>query len=124
MSACATTDVAGALVNLTRAYQEEAGMYLAMRDITVRQYQALCDADLLRFGDLFDEKEDLLAIIGQIDAETEGAKGILLSGPTDETPERLKLASLLDRITQVIEEIRLLESHNAALLDSVPVEVA
>lgn len=124
MSTCMEADVAGALQNLTRAYREEAGMYLAVRDITVRQYQALQSADLLQFGDLFDEKEDLLAMIDQIDTEAASVKKFVLSTPPDGSATRHKLAILLDRITQVIEEIRLLESHNAAILDGIPLKAA
>jgi hypothetical protein len=124
MSVCLESDVTSALESLNRSYREEAGLYLAVRDVTVRQYQALQEEpDLLRFADLFEEKEDLLAIIDQVEAEAVPAKDAVLSAPPDGGPGRARLAGLLDRITQTIEEIRLIESHNAALLERLPVGV-
>jgi len=121
MSTCLATDVTSAVDYLTQAYKEEAGLYLAVRDTTVRQQMALeRDADLMRFADLFETKEDLLALIGQLDAEMAPAKSVIMSHPPEDTDTRRKLARLLDHVTEIIEEIRLLESHNAELLEHVP----
>src|SRR3990172_3100232 len=68
----ATTDV------LVHAYEEQMNLYSAVRDMALRQRALLGQSDLKRFGELLDEEQDILRIIGQIESELADVKAHLL----------------------------------------------
>ena len=120
MSTCTDEKVELAVDMLLHGYREELNLYSAVRDLSLAQYGILNNgADLLRFGDLLDEKEDVLRLIGQIDSEMAGAKALVASLPPSTCPRRRQLAALLDRVTDAIEETRAIERDNVSLLDRV-----
>ena len=98
---------------LLRGYGEEANLYSAMRELSLRQLETLRDRrDLARFSDLLDEKEDILRLIGQIDSEMVGAKTFVMTLDPEACPNRDRLRRLLDRVTGIIEDLRAIESEN------------
>lgn len=110
-----------AVDTLMRGYEEEINLYLVLRKLTLNQREMLLEGGRLeRFCDLHEEKEDLLAIIGQIDDEMASAKGVVVEHRAEEHPKCVALAHLLDRLTDVIEDTRRLEGSNAMLLQVVP----
>ena len=120
MSTCTDEKVELAVDMLLHGYREELNLYSAVRDLSLAQYGILNNgADLLRFGDLLDEKEDVLRLIGQIDSEMAGAKALVAALPPSTCPRRRQLAALLDRVTDAIEETRAIERDNVSLLDRV-----
>jgi hypothetical protein len=105
---------------LVHGYSEEMQLYSAVRALTLRQRETLCDGwSLDLFGDLLDEKEDLLRMIGQIESLMKNAKSLIMAKKPPEGPNRWKLARLLDRLAAIIEEIRTLEGINASILEDV-----
>jgi hypothetical protein len=111
----ALTDAIEALV---RGYTEEIALYSTVRALTWRQRDTLRDdRNLERFGDLLDEKEDLLRMIGQIESLMKNAKSLVLTRKPPECPSRWKLMNLLDQLTAIIEEIRSIEGVNASILE-------
>ena len=112
-------DVAFAMNTLLSGYREEAELYLCVRRLTWRQRDLLrTGLDLNLFRDLLEEKEDLLRMIVQIESEMKSAKSLVLSCPPSECPDRRKLERLLDRLTDTIEEIRIVEGGNACRLEA------
>ena len=103
---------------LVHGYREESELYTRVRKLTWRQRETLCEGwDLDRFGDLLDEKEDLLQMIGQIESRDEERQ---IAGPVEKAaamPEPLEARTLLDQLTAMIEEIRDVEGANATLLE-------
>jgi hypothetical protein len=113
---------ASAMNALLKGYQEEAQLYLRMLRLTWQQRDILRSAlDVHRFRDLLEEKEDLLRLIAQIEFEMKDARSFVLSQPPSGCPNRWKLEMLLDRLTEMIEEIRVVEGNNACLLQTIPV---
>jgi hypothetical protein len=113
----ALTDAMDALVH---GYSEEMALYATVRTLTLRQRDTLHDGwDLDRFGDLLDEKEDLLQMIGQIESLMKHAKSLVLLRKPPECPSRRKLERMLDQLTAVIEEIRAIEGGNAEMIEDV-----
>jgi hypothetical protein len=113
--------VASAMNTLLDGYRNETELYLHMLRLTWRQRDLLGSGlDLYRFRDLLEEKEDLLRRIGRIELEMKSAKSLVLSQPPSQCPSRWTLEMLLDRLTDTIEEIRIVESSNARLLGAVP----
>lgn len=107
---------------LVRGYEEEINLYTAVRDLALRQKEMLQDVpNLLRFCKLLDEKEDLLRIIGRIETEMKSAKAVVTSVGPNGCPHRLKLATLLDKVRDMIEDIRAIEHENVSLLETVAV---
>jgi hypothetical protein len=103
---------------LVHGYSEEVELYSTLRALTWSQRDILCDGwNLDRFGDLLDEKEDLLQMIDQIETLMQDAKSLVLSRKPVHCPGRWKLERLLDRLTAMIEEIRAVEGANASLLE-------
>jgi hypothetical protein len=103
---------------LVHGYSTELELYSTVRALTWRQRDMLCDGwNLDRFGDLLDEKEDLLRMIGQIESAMKGAKSLVLSRKLLQCPNRWKLERLLDQLAEMIEEIRAVEGANASLLE-------
>ncbi len=116
-----TTLLDAAMDTLLRGYEEELNLYALVWDLTARQKEMLRDPmDLLPFKDLLDEKEDLLRIIGQMEAEMTGAKTLVLSQEPERCPHRSRLITLLDRLTEIIEDIRAMERENISLLETTP----
>ena len=114
--------VASAMNTLVNGYRKETELYLHMLRLTWRQRDLLgSESNLHRFRDLLEEKEDLLRKIGRIESEMKNAKSLVLSLPPSQCPNRWKLEELLDRLTDTIEEIRIVEGDNACLLEAVPV---
>ena len=106
-----------AVETLLRGYEEETSLYSVVRNLTRNQRVTLRDErDVPRFSDLHDEKEDILQLIEQIEDEMKSAKSVVMARHPDRCPRSLRLTRLLDNLTQLIEEIRILESANAALL--------
>jgi hypothetical protein len=103
---------------LVHGYSEEMELYSTVRALTWRQRDTLRDGwNLARFGDLLDEKEDLLRMIGQIESVMKNAKSLVLAKKPPQCPNRCKLERLLDQLTAMIEEIREVEGANATLLE-------
>lgn len=114
----APSDLTAALDTLVHGYRAESELYLRVRKLTWRQRETLRDGwNLDRFSDLLEEKEDLLRMIGQIESVMKGAKTVVLSRKPSQCPNRWALERLLDQLTAVIEEIRIVESANATLLE-------
>jgi len=110
--------LADAMDALVRGYSEEIELYSTVRALTRRQSEMLRGGwSLDLFADLLDEKEDLLRMIGQIESLMKKAKSLVLAKKPPEGPNRWKLEKLLDRLTAIIEEIRLLEGDNASILE-------
>ena len=110
-------NVEKAVETLLRGYEEEASLYSVVRNLTLNQRETLHSVwDLQRFADLLDEKEDLLQIIGQIDEELAPAKTVVMAQGPERCPHRNRLTRLLDKLTEMIEEIRLIEGSNASIL--------
>jgi len=104
---------------LVHGYSAELEIYSTVRALTWRQRDTLCEGwDLDRFGDLLDEKEDLLRMIEQVESVMKGAKSLVLGRKQPECPNRWQLERLLDQLAAMIEEIRALEGANASLLES------
>jgi hypothetical protein len=125
-SACATAAAQGdgpasllaAVDALVYGYSTELELYSAVRALAWRQRDTLCGGwNLDRFGDLLDEKEDLLRMIGQVESVMKGAKSLVLSRELLQCPNRWKLDRLLEQLAAMIEEIRAVESANASLLE-------
>ena len=113
--------VDSAMNTLLNGYREEAGLYLRMLRLTWRQQDVLrSESDLYRFRDLLEEKEELLGRIARIESAMANAKSLVLSQSPAKCPDRWKLEMLLDRLTDTIEEIRIVEGSNARLLEAVP----
>jgi hypothetical protein len=113
--------VASAMNALLNGYREEAELYLRVRRLTWRQGNMLRSRlDLDLFRDLLDEKEDLLRMIAQVESEMKSARSLVLSHPSSQCPDRRKLGTLLDRLTETIEEIRIIEGSNTCLLEAEP----
>jgi len=111
-------DLTAALDTLVDGYRTESELYTRVRKLTWRQRDTLREGwDLDRFSDLLEEKEDLLRMIGQIESVMKSAKTLILSQEPSQVPNRWKLETLLDRLTALIEEIRIVENANATLLD-------
>ena len=92
-----------------------------MLRLTWRQRDILRNGlDLNLFRDLLEEKEDLLRTIAQIESEMKSAKSLVLSYPPSQSSGRRELEMLLDRLTETVEEVRIVESNNACLLEAVP----
>jgi hypothetical protein len=112
------TEITAAMDALVHGYRTESELYTRVRKLTWSQRYTLREGwNLDRFRDLLDEKEDLLRMIGQIESELKGAKSLVLSRTPSQCPDRWKLETLLDRLTATIEEIRVVESANASLLE-------
>ena len=110
-------NLTAAMDALVHGYSEEMELYSTLRALTWSQRDILCDGwNLDRFGDLLDEKEDLLQMIDQIEAVMQEAKSLVLSRKPPQSPSRWKLERLLDRLAAMIEEIRAVEGANASLL--------
>ena len=104
---------------LVHGYSAELEIYSTVRQLTRRQGDILCDGgDLDQFGDLLDEKEDLLRMIEQVESAMKGAKTLVLGRKQPECPNRWQLERLLDKLAAMIEEIRAIEGANASLLES------
>jgi flagellar biosynthesis/type III secretory pathway chaperone len=115
------TDVAAAVNALVRGYTEEALLYRHVRRLTWEQSDTLYEGrDLDQFQDLLDEKEDLLQMIEQIESGLREAKTRVSSNERLECPVRPRLNALLDRLIQIIAEIRAVESDNASFLSGIP----
>jgi hypothetical protein len=118
----ASSDLTAAMDTLVHGYRAESELYTRVRRLTWRQRDTLRENwDLDRFSDLLEEKEDLLRMIGQIETVMKSAKTLVLSRKPSQCPSRWKLEALLDQLTAMIEEIRIVESANASLLESAPV---
>jgi hypothetical protein len=103
---------------LVYGYSTELELYSAIRALAWRQRDTLCDGwNLERFGDLLDEKEDLLRMIGQIESAMKAAKSLVLSRKLLQCPNRWKLDRMLDQVAAMIEEISAVERANASLLE-------
>jgi hypothetical protein len=114
-------DVAAAMNAVLSGYREEANIYLYLLQLTWRQRDILRNGlDLSLFRDLLEEKEDLLRMIAQINSEMKNAKSLVLSYPPSQWPNRRELDTLLDRLTDMVEEVRIAEGNNACLLEAVP----
>ena len=114
-------NVESAVNALVRGYQEETNLYLAMRRLTLSQKEMLANGeDLAWIWDILDAKEDLLKMIEEIEGTMAQAKAVVLSQAPETCPDRWKLTTLLDRLTEIIEELRILENGNAALLRKRP----
>ena len=114
----APASLAAAMDALVRGYREELQLYSTVRALTWRQRDTLREGwNLDRFGDLLDEKEDLLQMIGQIESVMKGAKSLVLARKPSQCPDRWTLERLLDQLTAMIEEIRAVEGANASLLE-------
>jgi len=112
-------DVADAMGELVRGYEEETQLYTRVRNLTWKQRMTLLDGqDLYQFGDLLDEKQDILRLIAEMETRLRGAKSIVLSRKPSQCPNRSKLEALLDGLAATIEQIRALESANASLLNA------
>jgi len=106
-----------AVRRLLDAYDEEMHLYSIMRELTLEQRAALAETGRVdRFLDLFDQKQDLLELIGQIDSSVNEARTTVLSSQPDGCPGRGRLGALLDRLRNLIEDIRAIERENAARL--------
>ena len=111
-------NLTAAMDALVHGYSEEMELYSTVRALTWRQRETLCDGwNLDQFGDLLDEKEDLLQMIGQIESVMKSAKSLVLTRKPPQGPSRWKLERLLDQLTAMIEEIREVEGANATLLE-------
>jgi len=114
-------NVEAAVNALVRGYQEETNLYLAMRRLTLSQKEMLANGeDLAWIWDILDAKEDLLKMIEEIEGTMAPAKAVVLSQAPATCPDRWKLTTLLDRLTEIIGELRALENGNAALLRKLP----
>jgi len=103
---------------LVYGYSTELQLYTTVRALTIRQRDTLCNGwNLERFGDLLDEKEDLLRMIGQVETAMKSAKSLVLSRKVLECPNRWLLDRLLDQVAAMIEEISAIERANASLLE-------
>ncbi|MGD1000950.1 MAG: flagellar export chaperone FlgN [Candidatus Brocadiia bacterium] len=114
-------NLTAAMDALVHGYRAELEIYSTVRALTRRQRDTLCDGwgwDLDRFGDLLDEKEDLLRMIEQVESVMKGAKTLVLGRKLSPCPNRWQLERLLDRLAAMIEEIRALEGANASLLET------
>ena len=112
--------VANAMDALILGYSEEMEIYSTVRALTWQQRDTLRDGwNLDQFGDLLDEKEDLLEMIGQIESVMKSAKSLVLAKKPPQSPNRWKLERLLDQLTGLIEEIRAVEGANASMLEDV-----
>jgi hypothetical protein len=117
-----TADLTAAMDTLVHGYRAESELYTRVRKLTWRQRDTLREGwDLDRFSDLLEEKEDLLRMIGQIETVMKSARTLVLSRKPSQCPDRWKLEMLLDQLTAMIEEIRVVESANASLLESTSV---
>ncbi|MGD0999834.1 MAG: hypothetical protein ABSA67_03960 [Candidatus Brocadiia bacterium] len=102
-------------------YREEAEIYLHVLQLTWRQRDVLRNGfDLSLFRDLLQEKEDLLRMAAQINSEMKNAKSLVLSYPATQWPERRELETVLDRLADTVEEVRIAEDKNACLLETAP----
>ena len=118
-------DVATALDDLVRGYEEEMQLYRKVRNLAWGQRMALRNGrDLNRFGDLLDEKQDLLRMIAEIESHLRAAKSLVVSRELPQCPNRRKLETLLDELAATIEDTCVIESANAALLNAVPARPA
>ena len=114
-------NITAAVNALVRGYEEETNLYLAMRRLTLSQKEMLAHGeDLSWVWDILDEKEDLLKMIEEIEGTMGEAKAVVLSQDPETCPNRWKLTPLLERLTEIIEELRVLETGNAALLRRMP----
>ncbi len=111
-------NLAAAMEALVHGYSEELELYSTVRALTWSQRHTLDEGwNLDRFCDLLDEKQDLLQMIGQIEAVMKSAKSLVLNRNLAQCPDRWKLERLLDQLTALIEEIREVEGANATLLE-------
>ena len=103
---------------LLHGYREEAEIYLHVLQLTWRQRDVLRNGlDLSLFRDLLEEKENLLRMVAQINSEMKNAKALALSCPLAQSPYRRELETLLDRLADTVEELRIAERSNASLLE-------
>ncbi|MGO8705469.1 MAG: flagellar export chaperone FlgN [Candidatus Brocadiia bacterium] len=115
----APANLTAAVDALVHGYNAELEIYSTVRALTYKQRDTLCNGwDLDRFGDLLDEKEDLLQMIGQVESVMKGAKALVLGRKDSECPNRWQLERLLDHLARMIEEIRALERVNASFLET------
>ena len=115
------TGVAVAMNALMKGYREEAHLYMDVCRLTWKQRDTLREGwNLAQFRDLQDEKENLLRMLGQLESEMRAAKVIVLSKEPSKCPDRWQLKMLLDRLTETMEEIGIVESANASLLCTIP----
>jgi hypothetical protein len=106
---------------LLKGYRGEAELYLRVRRLAWRQRDMLRNGlDVNLFGDLLEEKGNLLRMIAQIESEMKSAKSLVLSHSPSQCPGRRALEMLLNRLIGTIEEIRIVERANACLLEVVP----
>jgi len=134
MKTCTLGEVEAAVNSLLSGYQEELNLYLVVRNLTMAQKELLTPqhaavgiaagltqrADFMRFTDLLDEKEDILRIIGQIESEMKPSKSLVMSQEPETCPRRWTLATLLDRVADTIDEIRVMERDNVSRLQEIP----
>lgn len=114
------TGVAAATETLVRGYQEEAELYMHVRRLTWEQRDALRERwDLDQFHDLRDEKEDLLKMIEEVESGMRAAQALVLSQGPAACLNRSQLNGLLDQLVEIIEEIWIVESDNASLLNAI-----
>jgi hypothetical protein len=115
------TAVAAAMNALMKGYREEVHLYMDVCRLTWKQRDTFREGwDQAQFHDLQDEKENLLRMLGQFESEMRAAKVIVLSKEPLECPDRWQLKMLLDRLTETIEEIGIVESANASFLCTIP----
>jgi hypothetical protein len=106
---------------LLNGYREEAELCLRVWRLAWKQRNLLRDGlELNLFRDLLEEKEALLRMIGQIESEMKSAKSLVLSHPPSQCLDRRKLETLLDRLTEKIEEVRIVEGAHACRLEAAP----
>jgi len=111
------TDVTTAINALVHGYREEAQLYMYVRKLTWKQHDTLHEGwGLDRLQDLGDEKDDILQMVEQIESGMRTARALVLFKKPLECRSRSKLNRLLDRVIEIIEEIRIVESDNASLL--------
>jgi hypothetical protein len=114
------TDVAAATDTLEHGYREETQLYMHVSRLTWKQHDALREeSDLDQFHDLRDEKEDLLQMVEEIESGMRAAQAFVLSKGPSVCLGRFRLNGLLDRLMETLEEIRIVESDNASLLDAI-----
>ena len=110
-----------AVMTLLKGYETEVDLYSEIRDLSASQREKLMSQqDLASFCELYNEKEGLLDVLGQIDTELTDAKTVVLTSDPETCPCRERLNNLLGSVTNIIEEICDIERENAAYLEKIP----
>ena len=105
---------------LTQGYEEEMNLYAMVRDLSLKEKNLLKQQKgTTALYHLMEKKEEVLELIGRIEAEMDGAKTLVMAQEPEKCPHLWHLAALLDSVQDMIEDIRDVERDNALMFDRV-----